>query len=93
LVFGPKETDLPTKIAFAHIDGDLYASTIQALRLVYPKMQYGGFILVDDYGEPYFEGPKLATDKFFAGTKEVVVPLKGMNGLPSYKALICVSQN
>ncbi len=87
-----KETDLPAKIAFAHIDGDLYASTIQALRLVYPRMQYGGFILVDDYGEPFFEGPKRATDEFFSVMGETVLPLKGLNGSPSYKAVICALQ-
>jgi O-methyltransferase len=88
-----KEIDLPDKISFCHIDGDLYSSTIQALRLVYPRMAKGGVILVDDYGEPYFEGPKRAVDEFFRDTKEIVRPLAGMNGFSAYKALVCVSQN
>lgn len=80
--------DIPQRIAFAHLDGDLYASTMQALRLVYDRCVPGAVILVDDYEEPYFEGPKRACDEFFADKPESVVPLQGMCGLKSYKAKI-----
>lgn len=80
--------DLPSAISFAHIDGDLYASTRDALGLVYPRMSKGGVILVDDYDEPYFAGPKRATDEFFAKLPEKVVMLPGVDEMPSYKALI-----
>ncbi len=80
------EDDLPECIAFAHLDGDLYTSTLQALGLVYWKMSRCGVILVDDYEEPYFPGVKRACDEFFAEKPEKMIPLAGMNGLKSYKA-------
>ena len=45
---------LPTapieKIAVARLDGDMYESTIDAIAALYPKLQPGGFLLIDDYG-------------------------------------------
>lgn len=45
---------LPTapieRLALLRLDGDLYASTIQALDALYPKLSPGGFVIVDDYG-------------------------------------------
>ena len=32
------------------IDGDLYESTLVALRALYPKLSPGGFVIIDDYG-------------------------------------------
>lgn len=83
-----KPSDLPERIAFAHLDGDLYISTMQPLRLVYDRMQRGGAILIDDYEEPYGPGPKQACDEFFADKPEKVLVLQGMNGLKSYKGLV-----
>src|SRR5690606_28566266 len=51
-----EDGDLPKKIAFAHIDGDFYTSTISALRLVYPRMPGGGIIVIDDYCDPVIHG-------------------------------------
>lgn len=80
--------DVPQKISFAHIDADLYESTIQALNLVYPNLVPGGVILVDDYGCDWFTGPKKATDEFFVGKPEKVKELGGVNGAKSLKAAI-----
>jgi len=45
---------LPTipieKLAILRLDGDLYESTIVALKNLYPKLSYGGFCIIDDYG-------------------------------------------
>ncbi len=45
---------LPTapidKIAVARLDGDMYESTIQAIEALYPKLQPGGFLIIDDFG-------------------------------------------
>lgn len=47
---------LPTapieQVAVLRLDGDLYASTMDALVPLYPKVSPGGFIIVDDYGLP-----------------------------------------
>ena len=45
---------LPTapisKLALMRLDGDLYESTWDALTNLYPKLQSGGYCIIDDYG-------------------------------------------
>ncbi|MEA2168863.1 MAG: O-methyltransferase [Solirubrobacteraceae bacterium] len=36
--------------AVIRLDGDMYASTWQALEALYPRLAPGGFLIVDDYG-------------------------------------------
>ncbi len=38
------------QLALLRLDGDLYASTMDALTALYPKLAPGGFCIVDDYG-------------------------------------------
>jgi len=83
-----KPASLPAKITLAHLDGDLYASTMQALQLVYDRVVPGGVILVDDYDEPYFEGPKRAVTEFMANRPEPVFILQGPAGTKAFKAAI-----
>jgi hypothetical protein len=40
------------KLAVLRVDGDLYDSTSDALRSLYPKLSVGGFVIVDDYKIP-----------------------------------------
>lgn len=35
--------------AVIRLDGDMYSSTMQALEALYPKLQPGGFCIIDDY--------------------------------------------
>ena len=44
------------------LDGDLYASTVDALVALYPKLQRGGFCIVDDYYQ--FEECRQAIDEY-----------------------------
>lgn len=37
-------------LAVMRLDGDLYESTMDALRALYPKLSVGGYVIVDDYG-------------------------------------------
>jgi O-methyltransferase len=37
------------KVAVLRLDGDMYKSTMDALRPLYPKLSAGGFCIVDDY--------------------------------------------
>lgn len=37
------------KLSVLRLDGDLYESTIQALEALYPKLEPGGFCIVDDW--------------------------------------------
>ncbi|KXZ54888.1 hypothetical protein GPECTOR_4g960 [Gonium pectorale] len=49
-------------IAFLRLDGDLFASTHDALVHLYSKVVPGGLVYIDDYGG--FNGCRLAVDTF-----------------------------
>ena len=57
---------LPTapisQIAVLRLDGDMYDSTMVALRSLYPKLSVGGYVIVDDYHA--VRGCKEAVDEF-----------------------------
>lgn len=59
--------DVPDEIAFAFLDGDFYTSIIDSLRLVYPRMQPTGIIVVDDCGREALPGVDRAIRDFFQG--------------------------
>ena len=65
--------DLPSEIAFAFLDGDLYQSIKTSLELVTPRInRQGGVILVHDYNNPQLPGAARAVDAWLAkysGTK------------------------
>jgi len=50
------EADVPDSIAFAFLDGDFYESIRDSLRLVLPRMQRGGVIIIDDYAREALPG-------------------------------------
>jgi hypothetical protein len=37
------------KLAVMRLDGDLYESTMDALKHLYPKLSVGGYVIIDDY--------------------------------------------
>lgn len=39
------------RLAVLRLDGDLYESTIDALNNLYPKLEKGGYVIIDDYGD------------------------------------------
>jgi O-methyltransferase len=51
------------KLCLLRLDGDMYASTMDALRALYDKVSAGGYVIVDDYG---LEGCRKAIDDFRA---------------------------
>lgn len=57
--------DVPTSIAFAFLDGDFYESIRDSLRLVMPRMQHGGVIVIDDYAREALPGAAKAVHEFF----------------------------
>lgn len=66
-------TQLPDKICFAYLDGDLYESIRDSLKYVYPRMSKGAIALIDDYWlykkkipELAFPGVRKACDEFLA---------------------------
>ena len=56
--------DLPEQIAFAFLDGDLYESIRDSLRLVENKMSKGGVIMVHDYDNQALPGVAKAVDEW-----------------------------
>lgn len=56
--------DLPERISFAFLDGDLYQSIKTSLALVTPRMAEGGVILVHDYNNPQLPGVTKAVDEW-----------------------------
>lgn len=56
--------DLPHEIAFAFLDGDFYESIRDSLRLVGPRMNPGGTLVVHDYTNPALPGVKKAVDEW-----------------------------
>jgi O-methyltransferase len=63
------------RLAVARLDGDMYESTMDAIEALYPKLQSGGFLIMDDYGA--VPACKQATDDYRArrGIREPIVPI------------------
>jgi O-methyltransferase len=59
----------------ARLDGDMYESTMDAIEALYPKLQPGGFLIVDDYGE--VPACKQATEDYRerCGIREPIIPI------------------
>lgn len=66
---------LPERLCFAHLDGDLYESIRDSIRLVYPRLVKGGACLIDDYGWCGLTGVKVAIDQYMKDKREPVQPL------------------
>ena len=58
------DEDLPSQIAFAFLDGDLYDSIKTSLRLVAPRLTKQGIMVVHDYNNPHLPGAAKAVDEF-----------------------------
>lgn len=57
-------TDLPEKIAFAFLDGDLYGSIQTSFELVVPKLSDRAVLIAHDYNNPELPGVSRAVDEF-----------------------------
>lgn len=55
--------NLPKKISILRLDTDFYESTYAELEALYPLVNKGGIIIIDDYGK--WKGSRLACDEFF----------------------------
>jgi hypothetical protein len=60
--------DLDEPVAFAHLDGDWYESTMTCLQRIAPLVVPGGRIVLDDYFQ--WSGCRIAVDEYFAGRDE-----------------------
>ena len=64
---------VPEKVAVLRLDTDFYASTLKELQVLYPRVENGGVLIVDDYG--YCEGAKTAVDEYFKIVKRPMLQI------------------
>lgn len=70
---------LPTapvgQLALLRLDGDMYESTMVPLQHLYPKLAFGGYLIVDDYGDERLPACRQAVDDYRAkqGITEPIV--------------------
>ena len=55
--------NLPDLISVLRLDTDWYESTKKELEVLYPRLEIGGVLIIDDYGN--WAGSKKATDEYF----------------------------
>lgn len=58
-----ESNNIPNEIALLRLDTDWYESTRLELEILYPRLQKGGFFIIDDYG--HWSGSRKATDEYF----------------------------
>jgi O-methyltransferase len=63
------------RVAWAHVDVDLYRSVRDCIEFLYPRLVPGGFLVFDDYGFPSCPGARRAVDEAFATRPEVPICL------------------
>jgi O-methyltransferase len=59
--------NLPKKIAILRLDTDWYESTKVELEVLYPLLESGGVLIIDDYG--HYKGARKAVDEYFKDEK------------------------
>jgi len=61
------------KIAFLHLDVDLYKSYKTCLKELFPRVVMGGVVVFDEYGDvSKFPGAKKAIDEYFKNTNYII---------------------
>jgi hypothetical protein len=75
--FPDSAADVPAdrQFKFAHLDMDIYRSTLDGLRYFYPRLVRKGIIISHDYGNLTAPGVKQAFDEFLAEVDEPLVQL------------------
>lgn len=57
-------SDLPELISFVFLDGDFYASIMDSLTLVWPRLSEGAIVIIDDYQSEALPGVQKAVDEW-----------------------------
>ena len=68
------------KFSFVHIDVDLTDPTLASLSFFYPRMEPGGIIVCDDYGQSTSPGATATIDSFLADKPEKMLMLPDGGG-------------
>lgn len=64
------DTNNQQRIAFAHIDVDIYQSVLDCCHHIYPRLSPGAVMVFDDYGFASCPGARKAVDEFFGDKPE-----------------------
>ena len=64
----------PEQIAVLRLDTDFYRSTKHELDHLYPRLQRGGVLIIDDYGA--LHGARVATDEFLSENRIAFLPAR-----------------
>lgn len=67
-----------TRIALAHIDLDLYQSTKDAIKFIWPRIMPHGMIIFDDYNSYSWPGVTKAVDEVFYDSIVELGPVQAM---------------
>jgi hypothetical protein len=59
------------RFCYAHLDVDLAEPSRQSLEFLWPRLNPGGVIVIDDYGALSYPGSRRAVDAFFSGRRDV----------------------
>ena len=62
-----EDQNIPKKISFLRLDTDIYKTTKLQLEVLYPKLEKGGILHIDDYG--LCNGVQKAVDEYFSNSK------------------------
>jgi hypothetical protein len=65
--------NLPDQIALLRLDTDWYASTRIELEILYPRLERGGILIVDDYG--HWLGARKAVNDYFRKSPIALQPI------------------
>jgi hypothetical protein len=68
------------RYSIVHIDCDLGAPFLAALQYFYPRLVRGGFMIMHDYSNLYWDGAERAIDEFFADKLEKLMPIPDKSG-------------
>lgn len=75
-------SDLPEKISFAFLDGDLYQSILTSLNLIWDKLSEDAIVIIHDYNNPELPGVTKAIEnwrsihKFSISQKETLAIIR-----------------
>ncbi len=58
------------KFSLVHVDVDMHRSVADCCAFFYPRLEAGGIMIFDDYGQLSCPGAKKAVDEFFSDKKE-----------------------
>lgn len=62
---------LPDRIAILRLDTDWYESTAHELHHLFPLLEPGGVLIIDDYG--HWDGARKAVDEYFASSDRAIL--------------------